>query len=77
MDNLFSTHPNTENRIAELEKQARAIGRMDGPGGNRGGALRGVASDDDGGDGYGSGPDDRRGPWGRRRDRDQERGPWG
>jgi heat shock protein HtpX len=26
MDNLFSTHPNTENRIAELEKQAAEMG---------------------------------------------------
>ena len=25
-DNLFSTHPNTENRIAELEEQAREMG---------------------------------------------------
>lgn len=27
MDNLFSTHPNTENRIAELRKLAAAMGR--------------------------------------------------
>ncbi|MFO7296922.1 MAG: zinc metalloprotease HtpX [Proteobacteria bacterium] len=27
MDNLFSTHPNTENRIAELEKLAASMGR--------------------------------------------------
>jgi len=27
MDNLFSTHPNTENRIAELQKLAASIGR--------------------------------------------------
>ena len=26
MDNLFSTHPNTENRIAELEKCLRKVG---------------------------------------------------
>ena len=26
MDNLFSTHPNTENRIAELERQAAEMG---------------------------------------------------
>src|SRR4029434_8120001 len=26
MDNLFSTHPNTENRIAELEKLAAELG---------------------------------------------------
>ena len=27
MDNLFSTHPNTENRIAELEEMARESGQ--------------------------------------------------
>ena len=26
MDNLFSTHPNTQNRIAELERQAAEMG---------------------------------------------------
>ena len=26
MDNLFSTHPNTDNRIAELEKLAAELG---------------------------------------------------
>src|SRR4029077_11039967 len=26
MDNLFSTHPNTENRVAELEKLAAELG---------------------------------------------------
>ncbi|HZT50194.1 MAG TPA: zinc metalloprotease HtpX [Hyphomicrobiaceae bacterium] len=30
MDNLFSTHPNTENRIAELEKLAAEMGTGDG-----------------------------------------------
>jgi heat shock protein HtpX len=37
MDNLFSTHPNTENRIAELEEMARAMGQsaMLGDGGSR------------------------------------------
>jgi heat shock protein HtpX len=29
-DKLFSTHPNTENRIAELEKQAATMGRAGG-----------------------------------------------
>ncbi len=29
MDNLFSTHPNTENRIAELQKLAASMGRSD------------------------------------------------
>ena len=32
MDNLFSTHPNTENRIAELEKLAAEMGVRDQPG---------------------------------------------
>lgn len=32
MDNLFSTHPNTENRIAELEKLASEMGVRDQPG---------------------------------------------
>jgi heat shock protein HtpX len=31
MDNLFSTHPNTENRIAELEKLAAEMGATGGP----------------------------------------------
>jgi heat shock protein HtpX len=31
MDNLFSTHPNTENRIAALEELAREMGRTDRP----------------------------------------------
>ena len=31
MDNLFSTHPNTENRIAELEEMARESGETDRP----------------------------------------------
>jgi heat shock protein HtpX len=53
MDNLFSTHPNTENRIAELEKLAAEMGAANAP--SRGGAsgLRGRPS------GAGS-----RGPWG-------------
>jgi heat shock protein HtpX len=47
MDNLFSTHPNTENRIAELEKQAVAMGTpgyaapSGGPWGRASGAPRG------------------------------------
>lgn len=38
MDNLFSTHPNTENRIAELQKLAAAMGRSGSrtAGGSRG-----------------------------------------
>lgn len=33
MDNLFSTHPNTENRIAALQEQAREMGQMQWPAG--------------------------------------------
>ena len=33
MDNLFSTHPNTENRIAALQEQAREMGAMQSPSG--------------------------------------------
>ena len=33
MDNLFSTHPNTENRIAALQEQAQGMGEMQGPSG--------------------------------------------
>jgi heat shock protein HtpX len=35
MDNLFSTHPNTENRIAALVEQARQMGQMQEPGAAR------------------------------------------
>jgi len=37
MDNLFSTHPNTANRVAALEQQAAAMGQGwdDGQGGGR------------------------------------------
>jgi heat shock protein HtpX len=31
MDNLFSTHPNTENRVAALVEQAREMGQPDEP----------------------------------------------
>jgi heat shock protein HtpX len=33
MDNLFSTHPNTENRVAALVEQAREMGETQQPGG--------------------------------------------
>jgi heat shock protein HtpX len=29
MDNLFTTHPSTENRIAALQQLARELGRSD------------------------------------------------
>jgi heat shock protein HtpX len=35
MDNLFSTHPNTENRIAALIQQAREMGQTERPGEDR------------------------------------------
>jgi heat shock protein HtpX len=61
MDNLFSTHPNTENRIAELEKLAAELG----PGASRvPNPARSYAGS--------SGPS---GPWGTPSDR--PRGPWG
>jgi heat shock protein HtpX len=61
MDNLFSTHPNTANRIAELEKLAAEMG----PGAAR---VRPSAR-------YDAGSPGASGPWGSPPDR--ERGPWG
>jgi heat shock protein HtpX len=55
MDNLFSTHPNTENRIAELEKLAAELG----PGASRVPHPTGPASGP-----WGAAPDRPRGPWG-------------
>lgn len=57
MDNLFSTHPNTENRIAALEALARQMGQTARP--------RGETPPDDSFDGPWSGPRSApRGPWG-------------
>ncbi|MGE3064291.1 MAG: zinc metalloprotease HtpX [Hyphomicrobiaceae bacterium] len=54
MDNLFSTHPNTENRIAELEKLAQEMG-----------ATSARASSGPSAGPWGSGAPARpRGPWG-------------
>ena len=47
MDNLFSTHPNTENRIAALQEQAREMGQS---------AQGGMSSSSFGGSDYGQGP---------------------
>jgi heat shock protein HtpX len=61
MDNLFSTHPNTENRIAALEALAREMGQTGGP---RDDTRIGPRSDTD------------QGPWTQQRQRDTS-GPWG
>jgi heat shock protein HtpX len=67
MDNLFSTHPNTENRIAQLEKIAQEMGDSGAViGGSNLGRLSSKGSISDSSEG--------RGPW----DRDPpDRGPWG
>jgi heat shock protein HtpX len=62
-DNFFSTHPNTENRIAELERLARemaAAGTLEGTGDYGQAGARDIATDEA-----------ARGPWG------SPRGPWG
>lgn len=56
MDNLFSTHPNTDNRISELRK-------MTGSGQVRGGGGMGAAAGP-WGEGQSRSQDQRRGPWG-------------
>jgi heat shock protein HtpX len=62
MDNLFSTHPNTENRIAALDALAREMGQTVGP--QSGGV----------GDVPGSDP----GPWSQQAPRSRDAGgPWG
>jgi heat shock protein HtpX len=60
MDNLFSTHPNTENRIAELERLASELGATAprGPAGATGGPWGGAQPTTGA---WGSRP---RGPWG-------------
>ena len=80
MDNLFSTHPATENRIAALEKLAREMGQGSGGFGGGGGGGGGAG----GGGGYagavpragGSVP--ASGPWsGAARGGPRPGGPWG
>jgi heat shock protein HtpX len=63
MDNLFSTHPNTENRIAALEELAR---EMQQSGADLGGPVGGSSAEGGGPWSRGpSQPDDRTGgPWG-------------
>jgi heat shock protein HtpX len=60
MDNLFSTHPNTENRIAELEKLAAEMGTT--PPSAPSHAPRGAGPSQQ--DPWGSAPEQPRGPWG-------------
>jgi heat shock protein HtpX len=59
MDNLFSTHPATENRIAALQELAQAMGSGVAAPVRRGGAVLGGASTSPWGGGR-----PRRGPWG-------------
>ena len=74
MDNLFSTHPDTENRIAALQEQARQMGDARWP---SGGGIDVPAAESSGEPGV-SGPWGR-GPLERRPEDDQPagRGPWG
>jgi heat shock protein HtpX len=65
MDNLFSTHPNTENRVAALEQFAQEL--------ERDGYKLGPMAQD--GDRRGSGGEGGSGPWSGPAERD-ERGPW-
>jgi heat shock protein HtpX len=68
IDNLFSTHPNTENRITALREQARTMGQTQWPGGGR---IEVPPSNS---------PDERDelGPWQRGpRDDRPAHGPWG
>jgi heat shock protein HtpX len=60
MDNLFSTHPNTENRIAELEKLAAQIGSAPP---SHAGTAAGPWGGAPGGP-WGAANDRPRGPWG-------------
>ncbi len=63
MDNLFSTHPNVENRVAALQELAARMGQTRGGGNPGGGSFLG-------GTGVASGPwtgkpdEPRGGPWG-------------
>jgi heat shock protein HtpX len=66
MDNLFSTHPSTENRIAALEALSMEMGR-----GGFGARARSHASSRPA---AAAGPWGAHGPWGAR---GESRGPWG
>jgi heat shock protein HtpX len=60
MDNLFSTHPNTENRVAELEKLAAELGAT----GRRTMSSRSSGSNVAGPWSGGGSTGSPRGPWG-------------
>ncbi len=66
MDNLFSTHPEVENRIARLNEYAREWGEMSRPDDRAGGVAPGAAQEADFGGPWGGGGGARttRGPWG-------------
>jgi heat shock protein HtpX len=68
VDSMFSTHPNTENRIAELEALAREMGNPTASLGMERGTAR-VGNDDFAGS--------RPGPWSDAGERRSSRGPWG
>lgn len=61
MDNLFSTHPNTENRVAALVAQAHAMGHTEQPGGR----FLNIPAGNAGPFGERSGGPFGQGPWGR------------
>ena len=64
MDNLFSTHPNTQNRIAALQELSNSLGRG-------GGSFEPLELDD-------PGDDDHSGPWSSPSSSSgSPRGPWG
>ena len=65
MDNLFSTHPNTENRIRALQEMAGSMG------GGGGGYSRSSGAD------YASSAPQARGPAGQGTSRSDPPGPWG
>jgi heat shock protein HtpX len=66
MDNLFSTHPATENRIAALQQLAQQMGQGGFGGGYSGGASRGGSVPASGPwSGAGRGGPRPGGPWGR------------
>jgi heat shock protein HtpX len=70
IDNWFSTHPDVENRIAELEALAREMGlEGDRAAGGFGGGDAVWRTD--------QGASRQRGPWSPAPDSDIERGPWG